>query len=622
MQGSVQVFDDYMVPDQLACKIANLYIEWGTLRNEKLNDWDELRRYVFATDTTKTTNSKLPWKNKTTVPKLCQLRDNLYANYRAAIFPKRKWLTWEASSKDAAKLEKKNAIQNYMTWVTDQDNFKKEFDKLLYDYIDYGNCFATVEWLDQTVNVTKEKRIQQTYVGPIIRRISPLDIVFNPTATSFYETPKIVRSIVNIGDIKKEIGKQTSEENKKYLEDLYKYMKDLREHAFQTGSTTELAMKDSMYNVDGFSSFQNYLQSDYVEVLTFYGDIYDRESDTFYENYVFKVIDRHKLMEMKPNPSFFGTAPIFHCGWRIRQDNLWAMGPLDNLVGMQYRLDHVENLKADCFDLTAVPVLSIKGQVDDFEWGPGERIYSSDEGSVEMVVPDVNALNANLELKNLQDTMEMMAGAPKEAMGFRTPGEKTAYEVQKIENAAGRIFSVKSTQFEEHLLEPLLNAQLELACRMMTTQEVRVFDDTYKAEAFTQITSEDLVGNGRIRPIGARHFAEKSEIIQNLNNFANSALGQAPDIKMHWSGIKTSELVEQLLELTPFDLVKPYVGLMEQQEAQSLMATAQQNAQMEALTPAGIAQDDFDPEILKGGMPQLGASSPPEDNSPEGNLFS
>jgi hypothetical protein len=41
------------------------------------------------------------------------------------------------------------------------------------------------------------------------------------------------------------------------------------------------------------------------------------------------------------------------------------MGPLDNLVGMQYRIDHLENLKADVFDLIAFPPLKIKGYVED-----------------------------------------------------------------------------------------------------------------------------------------------------------------------------------------------------------------------------------------------------------------
>src|SRR6185503_20996216 len=94
------------------------------------------------------------------------------------------------------------------------------------------------------------------------------------------------------------------------------------------------------------------------------------EANEYYRNHIITVVDRHKILNLKPSPSFFGRPPIYHAGWRIRQDNLWAMGPLDNLVGMQYRIDHLENLKADLFDLTAFPPLKVTGYVEDFEWRP------------------------------------------------------------------------------------------------------------------------------------------------------------------------------------------------------------------------------------------------------------
>jgi len=99
--------------------------------------------------------------------------------------------------------------------------------------------------------------------------------------------------------------------------------------------------------MDGFTNFRAYLLSDMVEVLTFYGDWYDPYTDTFEKNRVITVVDRHKLIENKPNPSFFGYPPIVHSPWRRKQDNLWGMGPLANLVGMQYRMDHIENMAAD-----------------------------------------------------------------------------------------------------------------------------------------------------------------------------------------------------------------------------------------------------------------------------------
>ncbi len=101
MTGKTLELHNVLTPDMLATRITERWIEWDTLRNVKKIDWEEIRRYVYATDTTQTTNAQLPWKNKTTVPKLCQIRDNLFSNYTATSFPKRKWLIWEADEKDS-----------------------------------------------------------------------------------------------------------------------------------------------------------------------------------------------------------------------------------------------------------------------------------------------------------------------------------------------------------------------------------------------------------------------------------------------------------------------------------------------------------------------------------------
>src|SRR6266436_6298304 len=95
MTGRVMELHNVLQPDMLATRITERWIEWDTLRQNAKVDWEEVRRYVYATDTTQTTNAQLPWKNKTTVPKLCQIRDNLFANYTATLFPstqRNKWL--------------------------------------------------------------------------------------------------------------------------------------------------------------------------------------------------------------------------------------------------------------------------------------------------------------------------------------------------------------------------------------------------------------------------------------------------------------------------------------------------------------------------------------------------
>ena len=274
------------------------------------------------------------------------------------------------------------------------------------------------------------------------------------------------------------------------------------------------------------------------------------------------------------------------------------MGPLDNLIGLQYRMDHVENMKADIFDLVTYPVQKVKGFVEDYTWQPGEKIYVSEEGDVEMVVPDVQALQANFEIQNLERLMEEMAGAPREAMGFRTPGEKTKYEVQRLENASARVFQNKIKQFEEQIVEPVLNAMLELARRNLTNATtIKVFDNEFNEASFQSLSVEDITGIGRIKPIAARHFAEQADLVQNLTNLTSSGLW--PTVQPHFSSIKLAKILETVFNLQDYRVVMPYIALAEQADAQKQVNALQEQVAMEAGTATGIGEDfDVQPQMI------------------------
>lgn len=597
MTGKVLDLESVISPDLLATRITEYFIKWDALRNVKKVDWEEVRRYVYATDTTQTTNNQLPWKNKTTVPKLCQIRDNLYSNYTATLFPQRKWLVWEANEQDADSVAKRDAITNYMAWVISQSSFKHEIDKVILDYIDFGNCFATVEWIDQRVG--QPNMVQAGYVGPAIRHVSPLDIVFNPTAENFQSSPKMIRSMVSMGELKKMLEKLSNDENREEYQTLFNYLKDLRNkaRAFQG----DWIQRDHLYAMDGFTSFRAYLLSDTIEILTFYGDWYDPLEDEFQENRVITVVDRHKLIGNKPNPSFFGYPPIYHAPWRKKQDNLWGMGPLDNLVGMQYRMDHVENMGSDVWDLVTYPVQKVKGFVEDFVWQPGEKIFTSEEGDVELVVPNVDVMKSDMKVDRLERLMEEMAGAPREAMGFRTPGEKTKYEVQRLENASARVFQNKIKQFEEQVIEPLLNAMLELARRNLTgSTTIKVFNDEFNIATFQTLSVEDITGIGRIKPIAARHFAEQADLIQNLTNLTNSGLW--PVVQPHFSGKTLAKIVSNIFNLDDYKVNVDFVALSEQAEGQKLMNSLQEQVHRTAGTASGMGED-YDMSAAQSGPP-------------------
>ena len=566
MAGTTIDISTILDPHALAVDIAGRWTSWNSRRAGKLEEWKELRNYLYATDTSTTSNKKLPWTNSTTTPKLTQIADNLHANYVATLFPQQRWFKFEAYDKSSNTKSKRNVIQAYMENKLRQANFETTVNRLVNDYIQYGNCFATVEFVNDYTEFEDGERVVN-YVGPKLVRISPFDIVFNPTAANFADTPKIVRSVLTLGELKRKID--ATVDNAYYL-DVFDRMVSNR--ASVTGADADTFKADG-YVADGFGDLKSYYESNYVEILTFYGDIYDSETNQFLNNRIITVVDRSYVIFNEQNPSWLGTAPVFHAGWRERPDNLYAMGPLDNLVGMQYRIDHLENLKADVFDQIAYPMLKVRGDVEDFDFAPAERIYIGEEGDVGYLAPDPTALNADFQIQALEAKMEMLAGAPREAMGIRSAGEKTAFEVQSLMTSAGRIFQHKTAHFERVFLEPILNAMLEAARRNMNYADViRVLNGDTGLPFFQEITKEDIKANGKIVPMGARHFAERARRIQTLTQLYQIKASD-PTVAVHLSGKEFARILTE--ELGEPALFSENVAIKEQMDTQKVATEAE-----------------------------------------------
>ena len=582
MNENVQVsYND----DSLANKISDMWVRWDTARSVWKTDQQELRNYIFATDTRKTSNSKLPWKNSTVTPKLTQIRDNLHANYMAALFPSENWFFFEASNKDKDLAAKRQAIVNYLKQKLKASNFQLLVSQLVYDYIDFGNVIVTYDYVRDVISDSKGNVVNR-YIGPKAYRINPNDIVFNPLAEDFSKTPVVRRMLKSIGDL------MTDLETKPNLN----YSKAVVDKAIsfrQNYRDDPEFKKEVNMAIDGFGSADEYLESDMVELLEFWGDIYDPDTKTLLRNQLITVIDRKWILRKQPNPLWTGNKPMHHCGWRLRTDNLWAQGPLDQLVGMQYRIDHLENLKADVFDLIAYPVMVVYGNtVEEFEYEPGATIFVGDEGKVDFLRPDATALQADMQIAELMGRMEELAGAPKQAMGIRTPGEKTKYEVQTLENAAGRIFQSKVSWFERNILEPLLNGMLAEAIRNFEgVERIRAIDEQYNTESFVEITKQDLMAEGKVYPIGARHFADQARFVQELTQTI-AAVQNIPGVAAHMSGKAIAKALEENLGWSNYKIVQDNVSVFEAAETQRLMNQASEDVQTEAaVDPMGTPLD-------------------------------
>lgn len=569
--------ESWLNKESLASQIVDTWTRWKTARGPIEAEWEETRNFLFATDTRSTTTGSLGWSNSTTIPKLTQIRDNLHANYMAALFPNDNWLQWVGQDKDSVTTEAKMIIQSYMRNRLEASGFRTTVSQLVYDYIDYGNIIA------EAIYVTEKKMIDGksviTYSGPKAVRRSPYDVVFDITAKSFESSPTITRTLKNLGELEKEAKDNPS---LKYNAEIINYMKERRMK--YTQMTPKDRVKFNGMAVDGFGNYEQYITSGLVEILEFEGTIYNVETGELLEDHIITVIDGTHIVRKEP-----GIVFKVHTGWRTRPDNLMAMGPLANLVGMQYRIDHLENLKADIFDQIAHPVKVIKGDIPEMSINPGDDIFVGTEGDVTYLHPDATALNADMQIARLEQLMEEFAGAPREAMGMRTPGEKTKYEVQRLENAAGRIFQSKTAHLEETGLEPLINEMYRLAREHAPTETTleRVVQPGSTVVQFLNISADDLKSSGKLIPKGARHFAAQANLVQDLNAFIGSPVGQKPDVAVHFSGKEIARLMDEMLGLQQYRIFEPNIAIGEGLETQRLASAAQEQLGTEQQIDAG-----------------------------------
>jgi hypothetical protein len=586
MSGADTLDFDLVMGDEhpVATEIARNWTLWKSARAEWEDRVAEVKKYTYATSTRETTNVQNDHSHSTHIPKITQIADNLEANYMSALNLTGDWLRFEGSNQDSETANKKRTVLAYLNTKNQLNNFSYDVGLCIRDWILTGNCFGYVEYVTEWHDdpVTGERKAG--YIGPKLRRISPHDIVMNPFASEFKRAPKIIRSLKTMGELHRD-----AEENPElgYSMEIIDLMQKSRENLKQY--TDSAIDKNAQASYDGFGSASQYFNSGYVEILEYYGDIYDTYNDEWLKNQVITVVDRRHVIRMEPLNTWDGNPPIFHCSWRQRPDNLWGMGPLDNLVGMQYYIDHLENARADAFDQMIDADRKIYGDVQVEYRGAAVDYHIAEGGDVQFLAPDTTILNADFAIQRKEQQMEEYAGAPKDAMGIRTPGEKTAFEVQQLQNAASRIFQSKITYFEENFLEPIVNAEIEVARRHIDAADlVRIVDEDFGVTEFINVTQADLQTSGKLIPVGARHFARQAALAQNLSQFMG-ALQQDPMMAQHFPAERLAKAWEDVLGFKRLELFQKYGRFEEELEMQQMQGAAEQVVRQQQEVPAAIA---------------------------------
>lgn len=571
--------------DVLANNISNKWQQWLFARHE----WEERYRktlsylYSTSTDTIYGQNSN-PWSANVHIPKLTQLRDVLVTYELESLFSLSDYYEFEGFTKDANTLENRRLVKNMLKNILDKGDFKGITEKLVTDYIDAGNAFAMPVWeTDKVKNAAGVERIN--WEGPVAHRINPLDIVFDPLAVDFKSSPKILRTVLSIGDLA--LLAQNDPVMKKGFDRAMHNRRKIRE-AIVNGDT----IKSDQLTIAGFGNWKSYMSSDTVELLTFYGTLYNVEDKTLHEHTKITIMDRSVVLKEEPMEDIGGYDWIHHVGYRDRKDILWAMSPLENCLGMQSRIDFLENKRSDCYDYTVNPIRKIKGQVDIPDaLGPGDDVRMDVDSDVSYLAPDTSILTADNQIDRYEYKMEEFMGSPKEVLGYRTPGEKTMFEVNQIFTAATRIFNRQIRKFEKDIFEPMINDMFQLWMRNKAGQTIQLkyWDTEREMYAFKDVNIDDINAMGRIKVNGSSTYQDKQQIAQALQMLGQNPLFLDEVVRNNFSPTELGQVFLWVSGLDKFPhLFKKDQRLYEITDQQKLVERLQQ--QVDAQKAEGMAE--------------------------------
>lgn len=561
----------------LAGDIAGYWEEWNSSRETALALWSEIDNYLLATDTSMLEGGE-NFDHKTHIPIASELHEDLLAIVYSTMFPHEDWLGWKGFEINAITKQLRSKVKSYIKQCHALSGFNIQMRKVIDDLVRYGNCFAQAYYKNDTVDT--EEGYLSGYSGPAVKRISPFDIVFNPTATDFEKTPKIIRSLVSVGELL-EFLENISDEDQMITSEETQSLLQRRTGGFRDRAER---YKDKQFIPQGFGSLDEYYSSGYVELLWFYGDILDEVETKVYKKRCIVVVDKDTIIldkeEIKPS--------VFKGGWTARPDNLWSQGPLDKVIGINYMINHRENGKNDAIDKFIYPDRSYVGDVEEiYDEVTGHTKYIMPEGgSVSDIRPDSTVLTFDNQIMMHRDLARTSARLPQQLAGFRTAGEKTATEVQSLNDGAFRGFINKVAQVEEDLLEPLVQAEMRIAKDNFSSIIKVLEEDEEGILLTTSITEEDLSANGKLLPVGSRRFSRQLQQLQGLTQLTNTNIAQM--VAPHINTYNLAKTVEGLYGFDQYAFINKFASIDENLEMQEKQMMAEQEMVKSSSQPTSL----------------------------------
>lgn len=520
---------------------TEMFQEADNARKPVENIWNKVydlynNKYDFS--------KKEDWQSKNYVPKISNAVNAIVGFLKKAVISKREWFSTEALEKKYEEYEV--SINNLIKYWLEKNKFVEIFGEgliagLLSNLIIFKVFWRNSEILNETVlpdkayqtdiikdkgkkenpfvkllmetsqqGITEEKILEKDFYEVLansqkqdlrISIIDPYDFYIDPTGKNKY---CIHRSYMDLSDLKNVASSSGFD-----VEEINKISEDFKRQEARYKEDVRKGMNPSV-------SKPSYRKQ--IEILEFWGDLYDENGNILYQNCTWTVAnDRYLIRKPTKNPFWHQKFPFVWGPLVKKPFSVYHKNYFEDSLGLAFALTELLNLMLDINSFATAKAfeidLDILADPEDLVSGlyPAKVLKKRAGGTNANLIKEVSLgtmspqilriyQEMDREYQNSARTTEFLLGKPS------TRGRPTATEVTiKTQQSSAAIEEVAS-DVEENVLAPLLQMILVLCL-----QYQRNFDDM---RLF--VLQEEIVD--KIKILAALDEKEKKQIV-NIFNF-------------------------------------------------------------------------------------------------------
>lgn len=523
------------------------------------------------------------WRHKLSGGKCYESVETIVGYLMAATFPNRDWFTaepttYKASEDHISELKIARLIKRHVASKMDESGFKSAWNVFIRQMVVTGTSVIALPWrttstkkpqrkptelqgdIDTTYEVVMEDVVE--YDAPSIEVLDVFDCYIDPHGHDPNKGNFIRKLRKTKGEV---INMIKSGEYDCDAIDVINYSSE--------GYDTSTSRRDMLTMFEGLQ-VRSWHPTELVELVEYWGDIYDAETGELAENMVVTLLG-DKLLSYEPSPFWCGK-PFIIGTYSLTGHSPYGFGGVQPTLGLLHQLDTITNQRLDNLELAVNSMWTLRSdgvlQPDEVYTEPGRVFLVADHDDLRPLQPPAQTWTVTYqEAGLLEQSIDKTFGTGNYiSSNQQRSGERvTATEVAAVRDAGGNRLSIVHKHIEETALIPMLS-KLFTMVQQYTVEDVvvRVASDEPDAFEYWALSPEDFNTPLKLRPVGSDNVIERKQYIQERLEFVNSVaaipeVAQMLDMKrividllQHW-GFDEPEAYLKSAEAPSEDVVAP-----------------------------------------------------------------